>query len=357
MHPTFTIGLAIPLKGPGGIYAPSCEAVSELAISELNRASGILGAAVRLEAIDAAAPSAQLRRRVQSLVTRQRIQALTGWHISSVRALLAPVVRGKLPYLYTSVHEGGRPELGATMLGEAAEQQVIPGLRWLMSAYSLNRWAIIGSDYIWPRRTATRIHALGRTSTLSVVHEEFLPEGQHSYAAALTRIEAASPDGVVMLLVGQDAVRFNREFAARGLDRDIARFSPLMEETMLLASGAPATANIYAAAAYFASLPRPEALDFLGRYVAIQGQSGPSLNNAAESCYEGILATAALASAAGSRDPPTLSRFARTNSFGYEGPRGRVVVNGKYSNQDIHVARADGYSFDVLDRLAGKSSI
>ncbi len=44
-----------------------------------------------------------------------------------------------------------------------------------------------------------------------------------------------------MLLVGQDAVDFNRAFAQRGLHEELLRFSPLMDENMLIASGHDAT--------------------------------------------------------------------------------------------------------------------
>src|SRR5690625_7118190 len=55
------IGLAIPLQGPGGIFGPSCEAVSELFRRQVNEA-GLLGRPVELEVIDAGQPPEKVAR-------------------------------------------------------------------------------------------------------------------------------------------------------------------------------------------------------------------------------------------------------------------------------------------------------
>ena len=78
-----------------------------------------------------------------------------------------------------------------------------------------------------------------------------------------------------MLLVGDDAVRFNRCFAARRLDERCLRLSPLMDESMLLASGAGATAGLWTAAGYFEQLVTPESMDFGHRYASRFGPAAP----------------------------------------------------------------------------------
>lgn len=82
------VGLAIPLQGPGGIFGPSCEAVAELYSRQSNAESGVIGRRLELEIIDAGAPPAQVAAEVDRLVGCGRIDALTGWHISSVRVRL-----------------------------------------------------------------------------------------------------------------------------------------------------------------------------------------------------------------------------------------------------------------------------
>ncbi len=68
---------------------------------------------------------------------------------------------------------------------------------------------------------------------------------------------------------------------------------------MLLASGPHATRSLFVAAAYFRSLVDADSMDLVGRYVSLHGAAAPPLNNAAESCYEGIQTLANLIHRAG----------------------------------------------------------
>jgi hypothetical protein len=152
-----------------------------------------------------------------------------------------------------------------------------------------------------------------------------------------------------MLLVGQDAVLFNREFAKHGGHDQMARFSPLMEENMLLASGAGATKNMYVAAAYFSSLATAGAMDLMGRYVASYGADAPPLNEMAESCYEGLLTLEALFKRA--RTPAISDLLACAADVGFDSPRGPMNMRNGHLDQHVYIATAEGYEFDILDLL------
>lgn len=344
------IGLAIPLQGPGGIFGPSCEAVAGLAQATINSATGVLGRPVEFEIIDAGAPVHHVAAQVHRLIEADRIEALTGWHISSVRQALAPITAGRIPYAYTSLYEGGESREGLFCTGETPERQIAPALRWLRSELGTRRWHIVGSDYIWPRRSSRAARVFAAALGLEILSCTFTQFGTPSFAAALAIIERSlDGDGVLMFLVGQDAVEFNREFAARGLDGHLLRFAPLMEENMLLASGPRACRNMYVAAGYFRSLATGDSLDLVGAYSRHHGMHAPPLNNQAESCYEGITLLTQLFTAAGSTALHDILPVA--GSLAYDSPRGRVELVDGHVRQPIHLARADVADFDVLARL------
>ena len=98
------------------------------------------------------------------------------------------------------------------------------------------------------------------------------------------KVARSGCEAVLMLLVGQDAVEFNRAFARRRLADSILRFSPLLDENMLIGSGAGATKGLFAAASYFRCMVGRNAMDLLDRYLAVNGTNAPALGNAAESC-------------------------------------------------------------------------
>ena len=146
----------------------------------------------------------------------------------------------------------------------------------------------------------------------------------------LRRVERSGAEAVLMLLVGDDAVQFNRAFARAGLDQQVLRLSTLMEENMLLASGADSTRDLFASAGFFDSLATSDSLDFIGRFSARYGPEAPVLNSLGESCYEGVRLLVQLVRRAGSPDVDRICAVADT--VGYDGPRGRCSCGAATSS-------------------------
>ena len=68
---TFRVALLIPMCGSAGLWAPSCIASAQVAVNELNRASGISGRQVQMIMIDTAL-EAQTPGRVGECPDRSR---------------------------------------------------------------------------------------------------------------------------------------------------------------------------------------------------------------------------------------------------------------------------------------------
>jgi ABC-type branched-subunit amino acid transport system substrate-binding protein len=277
-----------------------------------------------------------------------RIEAVVGWHLSSVRRAIAPIVAGRLPYVYTALYEGGERTPGVFVVGETPGRQLLPAMRWYRREHGVRRWCVVGNDYVWPRETAAAARVFAGLCDGVVTDELYLPLGTEDFGDALRRIEACRADAVLMLLVGDDAARFNRAFAAAGLD-DRRRLSTLVDENVLLASGAASTRGLGAAAAYFEALVTPESLDFGARYGARFGPDAPPLNSIGESCYEGLLLLAELARRAGGLDVVEMCAIA--DSVAYAGPRGDLRLRERHVDQPVYLAEADGLELDVVARL------
>ncbi|SFB43820.1 ABC-type branched-chain amino acid transport system, substrate-binding protein [Amycolatopsis marina] len=343
------VAMVVPLQGPAGLFGPSCEAITDLAVRELNERGGILGREVVAEVVDGGAAPEIVATELRALVERGAVDAVTGWHISSVRHAIAPVLADRVPYVYTSLYEGGERRPGVFCSGETPRCQIAPALRWLRDNLGARDWFIVGDDYVWPRGSTAAVHQYARELGLRIRGETFVGLGTPDMGRAVDLVRDAGCDGVLMLLVGQDAVEFNRCFAARGLHERLLRFSPLMEENMLIASGEASTKNLFVAAGYFRSLVSAGAMDLLGSYVRLHGVHAPPLNNAAESCYEGLHTLAQLTHRAGSADLRDLN--AAIDGTAYDGPRGTMEFHGPQAAQHVHLAVADGYEFDVVTRL------
>ncbi|WP_082661474.1 MULTISPECIES: substrate-binding domain-containing protein [unclassified Rhodococcus (in: high G+C Gram-positive bacteria)] len=345
----YRVGMVIPLQGPGGIFGPSCMAVSDLAGRELNSGTGFDGREVQLEYIDGGRDPRAIAAEVSAMVDAGRLDAVSGWHISSIRRHLAPVVRGRIPYMYTSLYEGGEVSSNVYCSGESPEQQIYPAMRWLRDHHGVRSWYVVGADYIWPLRTHQLIEQFAAALGLDIVGSSFVPMGRADDPQLPATAAQSGCHAVLTLLVGQDAVDFNRHFAARDLHHRILRFSPLMEENMLLAGGAETTENLFASAAYFRTLHTESSLRFIGDYVDANGHEAPALNNMAESCYQGVYALSHLARRAGGLDPDRCD--AQIDGLEFDSPRGVVRFDGNQARQQIYMAQASGLDFEVVATL------
>ncbi|MCF7547486.1 substrate-binding domain-containing protein [Pseudonocardia sp. WMMC193] len=345
------IAFVVPDSGPSGIYGPSCQASGRLAAMEINESGGILGREVRLRTVDGGQSPDKVANQVGAMVDAGVVDAVTGWHTSAVREMLAPRLRGRVPYIYTAVYEGGERTPGVFLTGETPTDQLLPAMRWMSEEMGVRSWVTVGNDYVWPRESARYARSYAEHVRAEIRDEIFIPLGTEDFGQVLRRVERAHVQGVLMFLLGSDAVRFNRAFTEMRMHDHCIRLSPLMDENMLMATGAANTHDLYSAAGYFESLGTAYGLDFERRYLQAIGPTAPALASPGESCFEGIALLAQLASAAGSTEVPRITTVA--DMVSYEGPRGAVRVRNQHLVQRIYLARADGLEFDVLAEIHG----
>ena len=343
----FRIGMVIPLSGSGGIFGPSCVSLSEMAADELNSEAGIGGRQIQLTYIDGGRAPKEVAAEVGQLLERGQIDAVTGWHISSVRHALARTIQSRVPYVYTSLYEGGEYSAGIYCSGETPEQQILPGMRWMRDELGIRRWCVIGANYSWPLGSFASVVSFAKHLNVEIVKSDFIDVDSSTLVSLIRDIARTRCQAVLIMLVGQDAVDFNRVFAQEGLDDSVVRFSPLMDENMLLASGESANHNLYSAASYFRSLTTQGSLDLVGAYTQRVGMTAPVLNNMAQSCYQGIYTLANLTYSAGSYAVRGFD--AVIDGMVFDSPRGEVRFEGNQAVQKVHLAKAEAFDFDVID--------
>jgi len=282
------VGMLIPMSGAAGLWGPSCLACATLATENWNRAGGLRGRQVRLTVVDASDESESLEDEVEDLVEDGGVAAMVGMHTSSVRERITRVLGGRLPLVYTPLYEGGPLPPNVMAIGETPDDQLLPALAWLSTRYRVTRWYLLGNDYCWPRRT----HALASEALASAGCEvrgsRFVPLGACDAEHAVDDIRRSGAQAVLMSLVGQDAVEFNRAFGASGLGARVLRLSCAIEENGLLAMGADCTDGLFVAAGYFANLGTDRNCAFKERYWTRFGDRAPTLNALGQSTYEGV---------------------------------------------------------------------
>jgi urea transport system substrate-binding protein len=345
-----SIAFVVPLQGPTGIYGPSCLACGQLAVEQLNARDGIAGRRIELVQVDAGRSPEVVAEDVGRLVDTGRVDAVAGWHISAVRVALTRRIGGRVVYAFAAMHEGSDETPGLFMLGERPVNQLLPATHWLREHHGARRWVVVGNDYVYPRVTGSVAEEALQGTGSEIVQSAYVPLGTSDFRVVLDGLTAVKADGVIMLLMGQDAVHFNRQFARFGLSEKLLRLSPAIEENTLLGAGAGANEGVYAAAAYFDGLQTVESGEFAQQYYARFGRYAPALNAVGESCYEAIRFLARLGEVSGSITMSSVAALP-TGHF-YDSPRGLMRLDGNLVDQDVYLAAADGLEFKVQEQIS-----
>ncbi|GAA3883030.1 substrate-binding domain-containing protein [Saccharothrix violaceirubra] len=291
------LGLLLPLSGALGLTGPSGLLAAALAATEVNSAGGVAGREAHLVLVDAGRAPAEVAVDASGLVGL--VDAFVGFHTSDVHRALENALAGRVPYVFTPPHEGGRRKSGVVLLGDSPERQLASALRWLVERRRRTRWALVGSDYIWPRAVHRDATAIVRALGAQVVARRLVPfPGPGIDAEAIVAgLVRARADAVLVSLVGRDLARFNRVFAASPLAGRVVRLSGSLEENGLLAAGGDDTGELYAAMRSFAGQGDERRLALAHRHHALFGGEAPVLDAYAEGVYDGVHLAVALAAA------------------------------------------------------------
>ncbi len=343
---TLRVGVFIPLSGPAGLFGPSSQNSTWLAVEEINASGGILGHMIEPVFADVGGGTAEATKAAVELWKGEGIKVFIGQHDSGVRGALTSLFKGEVPYVYTPVYEGGDCSGGTYLLGETPSQQIEPVIPWVASDKGVGKWYLIGNDYNWPRDTNTAAKRYIAASGGSVVGEEYLPFAVDNFDSNLAKIRETGADAVLITLVGGDSVGFNRAFASFGLSDSVLRLGTLIEENTLAGIGAENSANLFSSAGYFSNIDTSEAKMFKDSYVARFGADAAILNSIGESCYEGMMFLRALAERAGSLSAADMDRVADGTT--YSGPRGTATMKDRHVSKDIYLAEAVETEFKVI---------
>jgi urea transport system substrate-binding protein len=343
------IALCVPLGGSAGIWGPSALSCARLAVAELNRHHGIAGQHCRLVTINASDDAPDIEETLLDLVGSGDVDALVGMHTSNVRQRIVRAVGGQVPFVYTPLYEGGENTPGVFAIGETARRQLQPAIAWLGQHKQPKRWLAVGNDYVWPRVSHSLAQQYIADAGGQLVAQTYVPFGTSDYSQVLGELRKSRIDAVLVSLVGQDAIDFNRAFGRSHLSGQMLRLSCAIDENELLGIGADNTENLYVACGYFSTLDTDANLAFKERYYNHFGERAPTLNTLGQSTYEGVHFLAALLK--GTLDSPALWDELGKAPMAYQSARQGAYAGDGVNHTPIYLARAEGNVFRVITRF------
>ena len=341
------MGTFFSLSGPASLFGPTQTACNALAVAEINAAGGILGRQVEVVAGDGGAPPAEAAKTAVRMLLRDKVDLIVGSHDSAVRQALVGALKGKVPYIYTPLYEGGECAYNTYVPADTPQQQIKPSLNALTEMTGARKFYLIGNDYVWPQKSNAAAKAYIAELGGEVIGEEYAPLGPgNKFDDAVTRIKAAAPDLVLITLVGGDNVNFNRTFAGFGLDKSMKRLSLLLEELTLQGIGAENSGGLYSCMSYFTAVESPANETFKKRYADSMGADAPPLSMIGVDAYSGTNCAAALLNKAGSNDAEAV--MAASQGLEYRTATGTGTMTNRHVNKTMYLAECKGAEFDII---------
>ena len=271
---TFKIGEINSYKAQPAFLEPYKKGM-ELAIDEVNAAGGVSGKKFELITRDDNANPGDAVRVAEELISREKIDVLTGTFLSNTGLAVADFAKQKKVFFLA-----GEPlsDKLTWQGGNAYTFRLRPGT-YMQAAMLVpeavklkkKRWAVVYPNYEYGQSAVTAFKALLKAAQPDVefVAEQAPPLGKLDAGSVVQALADAKPDAIFNVLFGADLTKFVREGNTRGLFQDREVVSLLTGEPEYLDALKDETPNGWIVTGYpWSSLNTNDHKAFLQAYQA-----------------------------------------------------------------------------------------
>lgn len=266
------VGILHSLTGTIAIAEKSVVDAEMLAIEEINKAGGVMGAKIEAVVEDGASDWPTFAEKARKLLEKDKVAAVMGCYTSASRKAVLPVFE-KLKGLlyYPTYYEGLEQSPNIMYTAQEATQSVIAAMEWLYKNKG-KTFYMIGSDYIWPRTTIKIAKATLNRLGGKLAGEGYYPLGHIEFSSEINKIKAAKPDVILNCVVGGSNVAFFKQLSAAGITgTNQTILSLAVSEEEVSGIGAENTAGTLTCMGYFQSLKNPANDKFVKAFKAKYG--------------------------------------------------------------------------------------
>ena len=195
----------------------------ELAVDQINAAGGLNGKKVQLITRDDNANPGDAVRVAEELISRDKVDVLTGSFLSHIGLALTDFAKQKKVFFLASEpltdkivwQNGNRYTFRLRPSTHMQVAMLVPEA----SAMKKKRWAIVYPNYEYGQSAAATFKALMRAAQpdIEFIAEQATPLGKVDAGSVVQALGDAKPDAIFNVLFGADLSRFVREGNTRGL--------------------------------------------------------------------------------------------------------------------------------------------
>ncbi|WP_304614296.1 urea ABC transporter substrate-binding protein [Paracoccus sp. (in: a-proteobacteria)] len=351
------IGVLHSLSGTMAISETTLKDTVLMLVEQQNAKGGVLGRPLEAVVVDPASDWPLFAEKARELLTVSDVDAIFGCWTSVSRKSVLPVIEELNGLLFYPVqYEGEESSKNVIYTGAAPNQQAIPAVDYMRDELGVESWALLGTDYVYPRTTNNILDAYLKDNGTAPedIFVNYTPFGHSDWSKIVADVVALGAGGkkvgVVSTINGDANVGFYKELAAAGVSADdipVMAFSVGEEEL----SGLD-TANLVghlAAWNYFQTAESDANTAFIEEWKAFTGDADRVTNDPMEATVIGFNAWVAAVEAAGTTDvDPVLDAIVGVEVPNLTGGTATVLPNHHITKPVlIGEIREDG-QFDIV---------
>ena len=320
---TIKVGVLHSLSGTMAISETTLKDTMLMLIDEQNAKGGVMGKQLEAVVVDPASDWPLFAEKARELLTVHEVDVMFGNWTSVSRKSVLPVIEELNGLLFYPVqYEGEESSKNVFYTGAAPNQQAIPATDYFLEELEVEKFALLGTDYVYPRTTNNILESYLQQKGIAEedIFVNYTPFGHSDWSKIVADVVALGADGkkvgVISTINGDANIGFYKELAAAGVSADdipVVAFSVGEEEL----SGLD-TSNLVghlAAWNYFQSAESEANDAFIAAWKARMGEERVT-NDPMEAHYIGFNMWVNAVEAAGTTDVDAV----RTAMYGQEFP-------------------------------------
>ena len=317
------VGVLHSLSGTMAISETTLKDTMEMLIEQQNEKGGLLGCDIEAVVVDPASDWPLFAEKARELLTVQEVDVIFGSWTSVSRKSALPVLEELNGLMFYPVqYEGEESSKNVFYTGAAPNQQAIPATDYFLEELGVEKFALLGTDYVYPRTTNNILEAylIDKGIPAENIFVNYTPFGHSDWATIVADVVELAADGsqvgVISTINGDANIGFYKELAASGISADdipVVAFSVGEEEL----SGLDTTDLVGHLAAwnYFQSADTPANAEWVAAWKARMGEDRVT-NDPMEAHYIGFNMWVNAVTEAGTTDVDAV----RTAMYGQEFP-------------------------------------
>jgi urea transport system substrate-binding protein len=293
---TIKVGVLHSLSGTMAISETTLKDTMLMLIEAQNAKGGLLGKQLEAVVVDPASDWPLFAEKARELITVSNVDVMFGCWTSVSRKSVLPVIEELNGLLFYPVqYEGEESSKNVFYTGAAPNQQAIPAVDYYLNELGIEKFALLGTDYVYPRTTNNILEAYLQQKGIAKedIFVNYTPFGHSDWSKIVGDVVALGADGkkvgVISTINGDANIGFYKELAAAGVTADtlpVVAFSVGEEEL----SGLDTTnlAGHLAAWNYFMTADTPENAAFIAAWKAFIKDDARVTNDPMEAHYIGF---------------------------------------------------------------------